>query len=290
MPAYNAQEHIRAAIDSLLGQTFGDFELVIVDNASTDETRDICLGYAEIDPRVRYVRNDKNIGVSKNYNRAFTLSRSEYFKWASSNDTCGPRSLETCFDVLRRHPDAAVCYPKTKLVYGPNETEDYEDNLDLQQESAEIRFLACIDRLRLNNVLNGLIRSEALHRTKLHGAYLGADLNMMAELSLYGKFVEVPEPMLYRAMDKNTASRYHTANDVIRMYDPGGERSALFQSWRFHMDRFAIVQRAPLPAGTKLRLYRRILQMMAWDRRSLFDDMAEAGWLIRGSNGRESPT
>ena len=80
VPVYNAEAYLTEALSCLLAQTFGDFELVVSDNASIDRTRAICLAFADRDPRVRYERQAENLGANWNFNRVFELSRGELFK------------------------------------------------------------------------------------------------------------------------------------------------------------------------------------------------------------------
>src|SRR5690348_17890875 len=82
MPVWNGEKFVSEAIESILGQTYGDFELVISDNASTDATAEICRGYAKQDTRIRYFRQTKNIGAGPNHHEVFRLSAGRYFKWA----------------------------------------------------------------------------------------------------------------------------------------------------------------------------------------------------------------
>src|SRR5688572_23794306 len=86
MPVYNGEKYLVHAFTRLLDQEFVDFELIVCDNASTDGTQEICLQFAQKDPRVRYVRNERNIGLAANHNLAFTLARGEFFKWAAHDD------------------------------------------------------------------------------------------------------------------------------------------------------------------------------------------------------------
>ena len=75
LPVYNGADYLAEAIDSILKQSFEDFELLIQDNASTDATGEICRAYAASDPRVRYVRNPQNVGAAGNYNLVFERAR-----------------------------------------------------------------------------------------------------------------------------------------------------------------------------------------------------------------------
>ena len=111
---------MRYSIDSILNQTFTDFELIIADNASTDSTQDICEEYARKDSRVRYFRNDQNMGAPWNFNYTYKLSRAEYFKWSGHDDYIYPTFLEVCLNSLKeREKDGYVsCWPNTEIING----------------------------------------------------------------------------------------------------------------------------------------------------------------------------
>jgi glycosyltransferase involved in cell wall biosynthesis len=89
VPVFNGENYLAQALESILAQDFADFEVIISDNCSTDKTPEICTSFAKRDSRVKYFRNDSNIGASPNYNRTFELSRGEYFKWCAHDDRCG---------------------------------------------------------------------------------------------------------------------------------------------------------------------------------------------------------
>src|SRR5690242_8395655 len=116
MPVYNGATYIRQAIDAILNQTFSEFELVICDNASTDETPQICAEYAGADYRVRYVRNPTNLGGSPNFVRVFEMSEAPYFKWAAHDDLCTPTFLEQSVGVLDARPEVVLCYPRSAFI------------------------------------------------------------------------------------------------------------------------------------------------------------------------------
>src|SRR5438132_13873019 len=86
MPVYNGERYLSGALDSLLSQTLADFDLIISDNASTDATESICRSYAAHDSRIRYFRNENNLGAAANFNRAFELCGGEFFRWAAHDD------------------------------------------------------------------------------------------------------------------------------------------------------------------------------------------------------------
>src|SRR6185436_6923974 len=102
VPVYNGERYLAATLDSLLAQTFDNFEIIVSDNASSDRTAQLALEYAERDSRVRYTRNPRNLGAGANYRRAFQLSRGQYFRWSAADDISAPESLARCVEVLDR--------------------------------------------------------------------------------------------------------------------------------------------------------------------------------------------
>ena len=93
LPVRNGARYLGEAVDSLLRQTYTDFELIISDNASTDQTEAICRAYVARDPRVRYYRSSQDVGLANNYNYLFIRARGEYFKWAAADDVHEPDYL-----------------------------------------------------------------------------------------------------------------------------------------------------------------------------------------------------
>ncbi|HEX9812422.1 MAG TPA: glycosyltransferase family A protein [Burkholderiales bacterium] len=277
MPVYNGQEFLRAAIDSLLGQTFADFELILSDNASTDATEAICREYAAHDNRIRYFRHAENIGASDNYNAVVFPARGRYFKWASSNDIFQPPFLERCVAVLDAYSDAVLAFPRTRLI-DPNGrvTEDYQDYMAISDARPSARYRACLERMRLNNVMNGLIRIDSLRRTTLVKKYFSSDCNMMAEVALYGKFVEVPEYLYYRRMDPRTSTALRSGTELLAFYDPKRKNPMMFQQWKMNFARFGAVWRASLPLDERVRLAAYIGRCVVWNRHRLADDVGAA--------------
>jgi Glycosyltransferases involved in cell wall biogenesis len=142
LPVFNGEKYLREAIDSILAQTFTDFELIISDNASTDRTEEICKEYEAKDPRVRYYRNELNLGAAPNYNRLVELSRGEYFKWACHDDLCAPEFLEKCVEILEQNSPIILCYTRTLIIdeNGKPILDDFGDDLNLQMPKPHERY------------------------------------------------------------------------------------------------------------------------------------------------------
>lgn len=102
LPTYNREKYLPQAIGSLLAQSYTNFELIISDNASTDNTINICNEYAAKDPRIKYFRNDENIGAWPNFKRVLDLSKGDFFMWAADDDWWHPHYIEA---LLNPHID-----------------------------------------------------------------------------------------------------------------------------------------------------------------------------------------
>jgi glycosyltransferase involved in cell wall biosynthesis len=264
MPVYNGAKWIQEATESLLNQSFTDFELIFSDNASTDETADICRRFAERDSRVRYHRHNSNIGVFRNYDYVFQLSTAPYFKWASCNDTCLDGFLEKCLAVLRDRPDVVLAYPKAILIVARRGEEpyrkEYEDNLNLEQERPSDRFRVYLNREKINNVMNGVIRASALRETALNRLLPGSDISMIAELALRGKFVEIPDRLFVRRLTpETTILLMESARSHGYLGGPDN-----IQRLKLHSYRFLDALRAPISLAEKFRVWLHLLRRVAW--------------------------
>ena len=116
LPVCNGANHIGQTLDTLLSQSFNNFELIISDNASTDETGSICRRYAANDARVRYILQNKNIGIKNNFSFVLRESVGIYFMWAAADDFFESDHLLNVVAELREHPEAIVAMSSTKLV------------------------------------------------------------------------------------------------------------------------------------------------------------------------------
>ncbi|UCG57946.1 MAG: glycosyltransferase [Phycisphaerales bacterium] len=232
LPVYNGARFVGKAIESILAQTFMDLELDISDNASTDETEEICRRYTEKDKRVHYDRNEKNIGAAPNYNRLFEASKSEYFKWAAHDDALAPEYLMQCVKVLDSDPSVAVCH--TDTVYVDPETQQtleqydgYDDLLDLRSPEPHVRFGNYLFRPHKGpirwNAIFGVMRASVLARTPLIGAYVLSDQVLLGELALLGKIYRVPEKLFIRGNPYSEVPREkktYTTRTYAIWFDP----------------------------------------------------------------------
>jgi glycosyltransferase involved in cell wall biosynthesis len=277
MPVYNSERWLRPAIESILRQTFRDLELVISDNASTDTSLQIARSYAERDQRVRVVRNPVNVGVNQNYSLLVGHARGEYFKWASSNDLCDPRLVERCVAALDEHPDVGVCYPRTRLfVNSPESGEDYDDGVETAADDPVERFRFVIERTRLNNAINGLIRMSALRGTSLVESYYSSDVVLLGELALRSKVLELPEVLFFRRFSEDSASSLQDALKVRELHFPQSGRGRLFQTWRRCRGYVTAITGSALTPRQRLRGLVYVARLCYWTWPDLYADLKEA--------------
>lgn len=286
VPVYNGERFIRQSVESLLAQTYGDFELVITDNASKDGTEEVCRELVKKDKRVRYVRNDKNLGGPGNFRRVFALCSGEFHKWSTADDFWEPTVIEKCVAVLDREPDVVLCYPKSNIVDASGGLiELYEDSLHLQEDSPRARFIRVVEETRLCHAHLGVIRRAAMKRTSLIGGELASDIRFLAELSLYGKFFVLPEYLFFRRFHETSSSWERGTREGVEekewdrqrsYYDPEGiTRSGISMNyWRRYGNLLWAVTRAPIAMREKAGLYRYLGRKMRQQRGLLKKELA----------------
>jgi glycosyltransferase involved in cell wall biosynthesis len=281
MPAYNSSPTIGATIESLLAQSFTDFELIVSDNASTDATRELVEGYASRDRRVRYLRQPVNIGVNPNYSHVVRCARGELFKWSSSSDWCAPSFLERCLQVLQTHDDTVLAVPRTRLFRGSTATsEDYPSDIEILDDRPSARLKRLNSTLALNNAMNGLIRMSALRRTRLLGTYMSADVVLMGHLALLGKFRLVNERLFYRRMEKATATALQDAATVLAQHYPEPGAHTLFQGSKQQAQWVRAALTAPMPLGERMRCLAYVAKMCYWKREAYLQDLRAAWYYV----------
>lgn len=201
MPVYNGVPFIREALDSLLAQTFTDFELIISDNASTDGTEAICREYAAKDARIRYVRQSENRGAAANFQFVLDEAVGEYFMWAAADDVWLPKFIETCVNLLNGDQSAQMAMTGYKCVsrFSPIFNRKFPPILSsIEIEDREERVLSYAkqpfsthkDNLVYSVWRQGFIR-EIVNDVKiiLQGRLIvGAAMNEYALLKAYGRY------------------------------------------------------------------------------------------------------
>ncbi len=279
LPVYNGERYLAESLESLLAQTFTDFELIISDNASTDRTEEICRAYAARDPRIRYYREEANHGMAWNFNRVFALARGEYFKWAAYDDLHAPTFLARCVEALDQDPDILWCMPRFTHV-GPagmplNEPWTWDvgyapdaecvapgekaarppDSRHSNSPSRRFRAVLLADGSCLDNY--ALVRREIMARTSLQVPYYGGDKVFVAELCLHGRYRQLPETLFFVRAHPEGSGALVTAAEQQHFMNP--RRSARFSFTRLHL----LISYLRAVGRARLSLVQRVLCLWA---------------------------
>ena len=282
LPVYNGEKYLRQALDSLLAQSFKGFELIIVDNASTDATQEICESYAASDSRIRYYRNASNIGAAPNWNRAFDLATGEYFKWAAHDDVCSPRLLERCVEALDRDATVVLCHGLATAIDEHGKViGDYMEKYDLLKDTdshvTHKRFYDLIIRRHACFQVFGLMRAAALAETPRIGSYTSSDLVLLAELALRGRFVEIGEPIYVRRHNEQYCA-LENSELMLSWYDPNAKSDQNLVVSRMLREYSSAIQRSKLKWKSWLACY---LVLARWVVRKRARLKAELGYLMK---------
>ena len=204
MPVYNGEQYLRETLDSLLVQDFENFELIISDNASEDSTQEICLEYANRDSRIRYYRNEKNLGAAWNFNRVLQLAQYEYFMWAAHDDLREPTFISKLLTAIQQDSRISLA---SCLVDHINMSSRYFGSLNQMYtktigESLRRRVNRMLWR-GYGNLIYGVFRTERL--LKIHpmkNIYKNysthVDNIFLFEVAITGDVILVPEVLIHK--------------------------------------------------------------------------------------------
>ena len=211
LPVYNGEQFLRQTLDSLVGQTYENLELIISDNASNDGTGGICREYAGRDQRIHYYRNTVNCGAVANANRVFVLSSGNYFMWASDEDYWAPDYVRSCMEVLVN--SEKIILTGSWGTFVDAETEE----IVLTDKGFSTVGLNASERFKLHKLT---IHSGSYVAAMFHGIYkrgplssvmplwrlLLADQLLLARLCFLGEFYVVPELLMMKRRKKASVS------------------------------------------------------------------------------------
>lgn len=207
LPVYNAAATVRESIDSILAQTLTDFEFIIINDGSTDNSEEIILSYE--DERIRYYSNDGNKGLIYTLNRGIELSQGKYIARMDADDIAYPERLEKQIEIMEKSPDIVVCGTR---IRGFGNIGEKGFKYVVKESSEEIKR-----QLVINSSIThptAVIKRQVLidYDIRYDKEYLHAeDYRLWVELSKYGSFYNVPEVLLdYRISDTQVSTKWHS--------------------------------------------------------------------------------
>lgn len=247
LPVYNGARYLQRTLDDLLGQTFGDLEIVASDNASTDATPDILSAYARRDPRLVVVRNAENVGALANANLATARCRAPLVALAAYDDRHAPTFAAALVGALDADPSAVLAYSRSTLI-GEDEKPfrfcpdarawadaggnryDYDAALEQPLPHERVaRFRAVLRSTDVNSPIHGVFRREALDRIGGHHVH-GSDRLIVAHAALLGPFAFVDAPLFgYRIHGASTV--FLTREAWLERESGGTTRGSVLDGW-----------------------------------------------------------
>ncbi|MEM6480281.1 MAG: glycosyltransferase [Pseudomonadota bacterium] len=239
LPVYNGSDFLAEALDAILAQEFGDFELIISDNASTDATAEICAQYANLDKRISVIRHPENLGAAKNYNHVFQRASAKYFKWAAHDDIILPEFLSRCVAAFEAYPKpCAIVYPQSEFIDETGQVVRGDRNTMHSTSSfPAARVHRAVQAMGLVTAVFGLFNRDILSRTRLIGSFVASDYVLLLECALLGAVLHLDgQPLFQRRIHQNMSRQANkTDREVLRWFDPNA-RSYLSSKQRLHLE------------------------------------------------------
>jgi glycosyltransferase involved in cell wall biosynthesis len=257
LPVYNGEEYLAKTLDSVLAQTWTDYELIISDNGSRDATPEIISRYADADSRIRTYRFEKNLGAWRNLTKVFEEGRGEYFVFLSHDDLYEPEFLATAADVLSHDREALGCYARTEVIDSTGQQikiieidERFASESPSERVAAAVFFAPPV-------IAFGFYRRSALECTSLFEPYAGSDRTFAIELALAGRLIGLDGTLFkYRRHDAQSyGSKYPNRRTRIAWWDPSKADARTYPTWRLVAEFFTRVRKAQIPITERISCF-----------------------------------
>jgi glycosyltransferase involved in cell wall biosynthesis len=237
----------------------------------------------EEDNRIKYFRNEHNLGAAENYNIVARIAQGKYFKWAAHDDSFKDTFIEKCVNVLEDNSKYVLCYSQMIFIDGVgNELERVENELFFEHEEPSERYAEFLKKFRHTtkfcDPIFGLIRADTLKKTKFIGNYPTSDMNLLAELLLIGKFFEINEYLFFRRKHDQMSTKANASNNKRAIwFDPANKNKILFTKHRWLVEFLSSVKRVPMDKSNKIKCYFETLKWSIYRYKGFISDLFYAG-------------
>ncbi len=226
LPAYNEEKRLEHTVLTILGQTYTDFELLLGDNCSTDNTMAIMQRLAKMDSRIRILPAEHNGGAVWNFQRLFAEARGEFFAWVGAHDYYQPNWLADLLDVISSDERIVLAYPFS-LCLLPDSLifNSIQLSLDTREMTTKERVKYLCKMSGAGTLIYGLFRTEAMRKCPIE-IVIRWDSLFLARMAFQGDFVSVNQPLWYRLYEHIPHSDPNVYQNVLRrqyrvIYQPG---------------------------------------------------------------------
>ncbi|MGE3077141.1 MAG: glycosyltransferase family 2 protein [Dehalococcoidia bacterium] len=275
VPVFNGARFIESAVRSALTQTYRNLEIIISDNASTDETGEICERLCELDPRIQYVRHARNLGAGKNFNEVLRRSRGQYFKWLAHDDLMSPNFVEACVRELELDKGCVLAYPRTVIIDEVGTTiEEYGIKLRTDSGRQSTRFHDLAVAWSMCFEVFGLFRSDVLKKVGGMRNFSHGDGVLLARMGMVGPFKEVPSA-IHKSRRHQTQSMRMFGNEVSGgndyhqyavWFNPEARGRIAFPTWKIGRELYRAIWSREVAAGERIKCH---LTMVVWARKNI---------------------
>jgi glycosyltransferase involved in cell wall biosynthesis len=228
LPVRNGGDQLQKALDSLLGQTFSDLELVISDNESDDNTAEVCAAAARADPRIRYIRQPKNLGNPGNFRFTLFEATTPYFMWAAHDDIWSPTFAENNIALLDANPRAVASVSHVELTYPDGPSVVTKDTAPIVADTAVERVRRYFWDVADSSRFYSVFRTDVLQRAFPPDiGVFGWDWIVCALTLVEGDHLETPEVLLRREGQPFG----HYFRTLLRLHASGIDRYVPFRQF-----------------------------------------------------------
>jgi glycosyltransferase involved in cell wall biosynthesis len=203
MPVYNAERYLSQAVDSVLNQTYAHFELLLINDGSTDSSKEIILSYN--DSRIRYIENEQNIGIVNTLNKGVKLCNGEYIVRMDADDICNPTRFERQQAFMREHPEVGVCGSWITLIDEDNKV----TGGNLSQIKSEFIKIHQLFSVPFNHP-SVIAKSELLKQNPYEHVIAAEDYDLWCRLEEQTEFANIPEFLLQYRWHQTNVSKEKT--------------------------------------------------------------------------------
>ncbi|MCB9062430.1 MAG: glycosyltransferase family 2 protein [Halobacteriovoraceae bacterium] len=255
---YNSEKHLASSLNSLLAQTYQNFELIIADDNSTDKSRQIIEEFAKKDQRIKYYFNKENKGLCGNFNYLVSLAQGKYFMCGDDDDLWEPDFLEKCIHLLEEKPELVLAATVTESfseIKGEKIVHRVDPGLNTLGNSPEESFKKYRRCLHSGDHIGGLFKGvykiEALRNIRPYQTFIAGDHNFIAELLLNGPVETINETLFYKrwggaSKSVKKLSKVMGINPIIAQFFPYSVSEIDFQKMIWTCPKLKILEKIKL--------------------------------------------
>ncbi|MBB5872084.1 glycosyltransferase involved in cell wall biosynthesis [Allocatelliglobosispora scoriae] len=252
MPVYNRAAYLERTLACLRDQEYADIEVLIADNASTDDTFEVAKAAAKEDPRIRVIQHAENMGAIPNFNYVFHHTTAPYFAWLASDDMFDPRFFARMVAMLDARPDAVCAMSQVQLIDGDDQPIDgVDENVRSDDPDPAVRFADFAGWGHFCQFTFGVTRRSAMLQTGLMPKFWTGDRLYCAELALTGPMLRDQERLYFirQHLDRATRAMGRKDNSAVNAYlTPNGSRAFVLH---YAKELRASIERAPITEAQK---------------------------------------